>query len=94
AVIVRAIVELGHNLGLKVVAEGVETLASKQMLMDFECDEAQGYYFSRPVTAADISRLMRMIQPSWANSPGPTNVRLPWASENASDIPAALKPVL
>lgn len=55
AVIVRSIVELGHNLGLKVVAEGVETSEAKEMLADFGCDEAQGYYFSRPVPASDIT---------------------------------------
>lgn len=55
AVIVRSIIELGHNLGLKIVAEGVETCEAKEMLADFGCDEAQGYYFSRPVPASDIT---------------------------------------
>jgi EAL domain-containing protein (putative c-di-GMP-specific phosphodiesterase class I) len=55
AVIVRSIIELGHNLGLKVVAEGVETIEAKDMLSEFDCDEAQGYYFSRPVPTSDIT---------------------------------------
>jgi diguanylate cyclase (GGDEF)-like protein len=93
AVIVRAIIDLGHNLGLKVVAEGVETLAAKKMLLEFGCDEAQGYYFSRPVTAADISRLIRK-PPSAPIEPENANVRPAWAAENTSDIPPALKPVL
>jgi len=94
AVIVRAIVELGHNLGLKVVAEGVETLAAKKMLMEFDCDEAQGYYFSRPVTADDISCLMRTMQSTRSNLPGLTEVRPPWISENDINISAALKPII
>jgi EAL domain-containing protein (putative c-di-GMP-specific phosphodiesterase class I) len=94
AVIVRAIVELGHNLGLKVVAEGVETLAAKKMLMEFDCDEAQGYYFSRPVTADDISCLMRTMQSTRSNLPGLIEVRPPWISENDINISAALKPII
>jgi EAL domain-containing protein (putative c-di-GMP-specific phosphodiesterase class I)/ActR/RegA family two-component response regulator len=50
-VIVRAIVDLGHNLGLKVVAEGVETEEVWRLLVAEGCDLAQGYYISRPVTA-------------------------------------------
>jgi EAL domain-containing protein (putative c-di-GMP-specific phosphodiesterase class I) len=49
--IVRATVDLGRNLGLRVVAEGVEDLATFDRLADFGCDEAQGYYISRPLPA-------------------------------------------
>jgi EAL domain-containing protein (putative c-di-GMP-specific phosphodiesterase class I) len=48
-VIVRAIIDLGHNLGLKVVAEGVETEAVWRLLVAEGCDLAQGYFISRPV---------------------------------------------
>ncbi len=48
ALIVRSIIDLSHNLGLKVVAEGVETATARDMLKSFGCDEAQGYYYSRP----------------------------------------------
>ena len=58
AVIVRSIIDLGHNLGLKVIAEGVETLEAKEMLTAFECDEAQGYYFSHPVPPSEMTRLL------------------------------------
>jgi EAL domain-containing protein (putative c-di-GMP-specific phosphodiesterase class I)/GGDEF domain-containing protein len=58
AVIVRSIIDLAHNLDLSVVAEGVETRGAKQMLLDFECDEAQGYYFSRPLGVSDINRFL------------------------------------
>ena len=54
AVIVRSIIDLGHNLGLRVIAEGVETSGAKQMLVEFNCDEAQGYYFGYP--AAPFTR--------------------------------------
>jgi EAL domain-containing protein (putative c-di-GMP-specific phosphodiesterase class I) len=53
--IVRSTIELGHNLGLRVVAEGVETLAQLQRLSAFGCDYAQGYLLSRPVPAAEFS---------------------------------------
>lgn len=49
AVIARAIVALGHNLGLKVIAEGVETREQHQFLSEMGCDAFQGYYFARPV---------------------------------------------
>jgi EAL domain-containing protein (putative c-di-GMP-specific phosphodiesterase class I) len=55
AVIVRSIIDLGHNLGLKVVAEGVETREANSMLKSFHCDEAQGFYYSRPLPAYAIT---------------------------------------
>jgi len=54
--IVRATVELGRNLGLLVVAEGVEDLEAFDRLADFGCDEAQGYYISRPLSAVEFTR--------------------------------------
>lgn len=58
ALIVRSIIDLGHNLRLKVVAEGVETRASKDLLISFQCDEGQGYFFNPPVTADTITRIL------------------------------------
>jgi len=54
AVIVRSTVELGRNLGLRVIAEGVEDMATWQELDAVGCDAIQGYYISRPVSAADF----------------------------------------
>ena len=54
AVIVRATVEMGHNLGLTVIAEGVEDDKAFDMLSDFGCDLAQGYFFSRPLPKAEF----------------------------------------
>jgi diguanylate cyclase (GGDEF)-like protein len=48
-IIVRSTVELAHNLGLSVVAEGVETAAILEQLRALGCDEAQGYHLSRPI---------------------------------------------
>ena len=55
AVIVRSIVELGHNLGLSVVAEGIEDVETWNLLSDLKCNTAQGYFISRPVDAASLS---------------------------------------
>ncbi|MEO7980217.1 MAG: EAL domain-containing protein, partial [Sporichthyaceae bacterium] len=49
--IVRAVIGLGHDLGLRVVAEGVEDEASWRLLQDMECDLVQGYFLARPMAA-------------------------------------------
>jgi len=55
-VIVRSTINLGHALGLKVVAEGVELPASFEALKRLGCDLAQGYLVSRPLSASDLTR--------------------------------------
>jgi EAL domain-containing protein (putative c-di-GMP-specific phosphodiesterase class I) len=54
--IVRSVIELGHNLGYRVTAEGVEDAASLAMLRSFGCDEAQGYYIARPLSGEAFRR--------------------------------------
>ncbi len=49
--IVSSTISMGHKLGLRVVAEGVENKESLELLRQFQCDYAQGYYLSRPVSA-------------------------------------------
>jgi diguanylate cyclase (GGDEF)-like protein len=57
--IVRSTIELGHNLGLSVIAEGVEDEAIWQRLGVLGCDEAQGYYLSRPLPIDQFERWLR-----------------------------------
>jgi EAL domain-containing protein (putative c-di-GMP-specific phosphodiesterase class I) len=63
--IVRSTIELAHNLGLQVVAEGVEDAPTAEHLADFGCDHAQGYYFSRPVPAPELTTWLRKPPPTW-----------------------------
>lgn len=53
-VIVRSTIDLAHNLGLKVVAEGIETADHVGILTDLSCDTGQGYFFSKPVPADEF----------------------------------------
>jgi diguanylate cyclase (GGDEF)-like protein len=53
--IVRSTIDLSHNLGLSVVAEGVEDLETLRRLADLGCDRAQGYYITRPMPAAQCT---------------------------------------
>jgi EAL domain-containing protein (putative c-di-GMP-specific phosphodiesterase class I) len=58
-IIARAIINLAHDLGLKVVAEGVESAAALRMLIGLGCDTAQGYFISRPIPGNAIPRFIR-----------------------------------
>jgi diguanylate cyclase (GGDEF)-like protein len=55
AAIVRSIVDLGHNLGLRVVGEGVETLETWEVLRATRCDSAQGYLLARPMAVEHLA---------------------------------------
>jgi len=59
ATIVRSTNDLGHNLGLRVVAEGVEDQKTLDRLASFGCDAAQGYHIARPMGAADLTGWLR-----------------------------------
>jgi diguanylate cyclase (GGDEF)-like protein len=62
AAIVRSTIELGHNLGLTVVAEGVETDHELAELRRFGCDDAQGFLFARPMPAASLERWLSGVR--------------------------------
>ena len=57
--IVTAVISMGRSLKLRVVAEGVETQRELEFLQAHQCDEAQGYYFSRPVVAEQFAKLLK-----------------------------------
>lgn len=54
-----AIITLGHGLGLKIIAEGVETTEQLDYLRKMKCDEVQGYLFSQPVPAEKMTQLLQ-----------------------------------
>jgi diguanylate cyclase (GGDEF)-like protein/PAS domain S-box-containing protein len=56
AVIVRSTIDLAHNLSVNVVAEGVEDEATMSLLIEYGCDQAQGYFFSRPLPGDQLTQ--------------------------------------
>lgn len=97
--IVRAIVTLAHNLGLDVVAEGVETANHLAMLKILKCEFAQGYFYSKPVDAESAEAIiMRANQPQFAMSaPEATKANavatIPGASEARNGCPHQASPL-
>lgn len=61
--IVRSVVALGHNLGLEVCAEGVESKAAMDLLRAIHCDKAQGYYISEPKPVEEMTQWLRACAP-------------------------------
>jgi len=59
AAIARAIIAMAHNLNLRAIAEGVEKRGQLEYLQQHGCDEIQGFYVSRPLTASDLEALFR-----------------------------------
>ncbi|OPX08948.1 bifunctional diguanylate cyclase/phosphodiesterase [Mycobacterium sp. AT1] len=70
AAVVRAVVDLAHELGVTVVAEGVENDDTRTMLRDYGCDVAQGFHFSPPLAGAELCDLLRRL-----TSPEPASSR-------------------
>ncbi|NET09262.1 MAG: EAL domain-containing protein [Symploca sp. SIO2B6] len=64
AEIVKTIITLGHNLGMAVVAEGVETASQLSMLRELQCEYGQGYFFAKPMSAKDAAELLER-SPQW-----------------------------
>lgn len=78
AAITGTIISMAKSLNLKVIAEGVETEAQMRFLSKHRCDEVQGYYFSKPLSAADFSKFAR----GWGL------LSAPMAAQNGSQPPA------
>ena len=64
--IVRAVINLGHDLGLRVVAEGVEDERTWRVLQDLQCDLVQGYYLARPMPAETMTTWLQVRMASFA----------------------------
>ena len=60
--IVRAIIQMAHSLNLTTIAEGVETAETLALLESYGCDEAQGYFFARPMPAQDILAFRKRLE--------------------------------
>lgn len=58
AIIVKTIIQLSKSLGMQVIAEGVETFEQEQFIIQLGCDEGQGYFYSKPASANEISALL------------------------------------
>jgi diguanylate cyclase len=69
AVIVRSTIDLGHNLGLHVVAEGVENQATWEELAALGCDTAQGYHLGRPMPADELEQWLQVTTPDGTSQP-------------------------
>ena len=76
ATIVRSTIELGHNMGLEVTAEGVEDGAGLEMLRNLGCDQAQGYVIARPMPAPQFEDWLRARAPEH-EAPEPAGAQQP-----------------
>jgi diguanylate cyclase (GGDEF)-like protein len=75
--VVTSIIELGHRLGLTIVAEGVETEATASRLSELDCDDLQGFWFARPMVAAEVL--------AWASEHAAGRLRRPPVADDPSD---------
>ena len=57
-IILSSVIQMALNLGVPVIAEGVETKEQADMLLSFGCEEMQGYYFAKPMCAEDFGNLL------------------------------------
>ena len=62
--IVQAVIALAHGLGIDVTAEGIETAEQLAALRELDCDRGQGFYYARPLPAAELVKLLEPGAPS------------------------------
>lgn len=73
--LVNTIISLGHTLNMQVTAEGVETVEQADSLMSMNCDDAQGYLYSKPIAAVDLAAfMMKQFSKSTINTEVPEHV--------------------
>ena len=93
AVIVQSVIDLARNLGMRVVAEGIEDSATWQRLSDMGCDIAQGYFLGRPLSAAQLERWMAengvAYDPSLAAGTGDSRGRTREGASNVTPLSRA-----
>jgi hypothetical protein len=89
ATIVQSTIDLGHNLGLKVVAEGVETSEAYNKLAELGCDYAQGYFLSRPLAPDKATAWLEVMaaQGAKGDEAPPTREDLEALSEWSLEVP-------
>ena len=97
-VIVRSTIDLGHNLGLQVVAEGVESFEVLRRLTDIGCDIAQGFCISQPIVATEVVGWLRRVRAAEAaGDPLPwsdaVRVAPPLVTDPAPPPPPVARPV-
>ncbi|MEO8223640.1 MAG: EAL domain-containing protein [Gammaproteobacteria bacterium] len=88
AAIVRTAIDLGHNLGLEVLAEGVETQAALQWLQAQNCEQAQGFLISKPMPAEQFCAWVRSYETQLAAVPVPVPPGMPVARPVTSAVSA------
>jgi EAL domain-containing protein (putative c-di-GMP-specific phosphodiesterase class I) len=79
AIIVKSVIDLGHNLGLKTVAEGIEDLDTWQQLTNLGCDSAQGYFLAKPLPAADLETWFQQRGTLALEGTGPAKPGAQWS---------------
>lgn len=90
AAIVRAVIGMAHSLGMRVIAEGVETEAQLGYLRGLHCEEMQGYLFSRPLPPQELEALMREGRRLHAGPGGVDSQRVLLVVDDDPEVLAAL----